>query len=512
MFRRFPLAWRECRIAVVIVAMLGIAVPAMAQVAGVVSGTVVDAQGGVLPGVTMTIHNTESGAVRSTVTEGGGQYRFAGLQPAVYDLKAELPGFATVAVDRLTVTIGLQLQQDIKMQVQNLQETVTVTGEAPVIEVTRTEVAQVITQEQIDTLPMADRQPASLVLLLPGTNMDNTQVRRAQANIGAGGINNQMNAYFLDGSSNWSTNSGQQHAEMPQLAIREFRVNVAQASAEHGGNVAGLVSIVTRSGTNRFSGEALEYFKNQRLMARDKNAIDVGAPKPNYKRNQWGIGFGGPIVKDRVHFYSAIEYQTEHKSFTVNSGAPQFYSKLEGVFPTDYRRHKYFLRGDVQLTQAQSLFVRYGRDFEHIDCEGCGGTNAAFNQTYVESPRDTNVTGHTWVISARSLNEVRVQYPAGLQEQACGRALESSRLSASPDTARSTTSRACTGDRTPAASTSRNGSSSRTTIPIPPAATSGSSGSNTRSTSRRKTSSPTSGPGRSRQTSSSTVPRRRLRP
>jgi hypothetical protein len=273
---------------------------------------------------------------------------------------------------------------------------------------------------------MADRQPASLVLLLPGTNMDNTQVRRSQANIGAGGINNQMNAYFLDGSSNWSTNSGQQHAEMPQLAIREFRVNVAQASAEHGGNVAGLVSIVTRSGTNRFSGEALEYFKNQNMQARDKNAEDVGAPKPDYKRNQWGLAFGGPVVRDKVHFYSAIEYQTENKSFTVNSGQPQFYSKLEGVFPTDYLRHKYFLRGDWQISQSQSLFMRYGKDWEHIDCEGCGGTNAAFNQSYVESPRTTNVTGHTWVISNRRLNEFRVQYPAtftarpDLRERRCG--------------------------------------------------------------------------------------------
>ena len=142
------------------------------------------------------------------------------------------------------------------MSLQALQESVTVTAEAPVIEVTRTDVAQVITEEQIDTLPMSDRQPASLVLLLPGTNMDNTQVRRAQANR-AGGINNQMNAYFVDGASNWSTNSGQQHAEMPMMAVREFRVNVAQASAEHGGNVAGLVMPVTRSGTNQFNGELL---------------------------------------------------------------------------------------------------------------------------------------------------------------------------------------------------------------------------------------------------------------
>src|SRR5882672_5249211 len=358
--------------------LIGLAVPAHAQVVGQIQGTVTDAQGGVLPGVSLTLRNTETGTMRTTVSEGDGLYRFAGLQPGTYELKAELPGFATVDVASLTVTIGLQLRQDLKMQLQSLQETVTVTGEAPVIEVTRTEVAQVITQEQIDTLPMADRQPASLVLLLPGTNMDNTQVRRAQANIGAGGINNQMNAYFLDGSANWSTNSGQQHAEMPQLAIREFRVNVAQASAEHGGNVAGLVSIVTRSGTNRVSGEVLEYFKNQSLQARDKNAEDLGSPKPDYKRNQWGIGLGGPIVRDRIHAYGAIEYQTDNRSFAVNTGVPQFYSKLEGVFASDYRRRKYFLRGDVQLSQAQNLFVRWGRDGEHIDCETCGGANAAF--------------------------------------------------------------------------------------------------------------------------------------
>ena len=400
--------------ALALAVLIGLAAPARAQVVGQIQGTVTDAQGAVLPGVSLTLRNSETGAVRTSVSEGDGQYRFAGLQPGTYALKAELQGFATVDVERLTINIGLQLQQDLKMQLQSLQETVTVTGEAPVIEVTRTEVAQVITQEQIDTLPMADRQPASLVLLLPGTNMDNTQVRRAQANIGAGGINNQMNAYFLDGASNWSTNSGQQHAEMPQLAIREFRVNVAQASAEHGGNVAGLVSIVTRSGTNRFSGEALEYFKNQNLQARDKNAEDVGAPKPDYKRNNWGLSLGGPVLKDKLHFYSAIEYQTENKSFTVNTGQPRFYSALEGVFPTDYRRHKYFLRGDWQINQAQSLFVRYGRDFEHIDCEACGGLNAAFSQSYVESPRDTTVTGHTWVISNRALNELRVQYPARL--------------------------------------------------------------------------------------------------
>ena len=100
---------------------------------------------------------------------------------------------------------------------------------------------------------------------------------------------------------------------------------------------------------------------------------------------------------------------------TVNSGQPRFYSALEGVFPTDYLRHKYFLRADWQMSQSQNVFVRYGKDWEHIDCEGCGGTNAAFNQSYVESPRDTTVVGHTWVVSNRALNELRVQGPANLK-------------------------------------------------------------------------------------------------
>ena len=411
---RLSWKWRACGLAITIAALIAFALPAHAQVVGQIQGTVTDAQGAVLPGASLTLRNTETGVSRNVVSEADGQYRFVGLPPGTYGLKAELQGFATVDVSNLTITIGVQLRQDLKMQLQNLQETVTVTGEAPVIEVTRTEVAQVITQEQIDTLPMSDRQPASLVLLLPGTNMDNTQVRRSQANIGAGGINNQMNAYFLDGASNWSTNSGQQHAEMPQNAIREFRVNVAQASAEHGGNVAGLVSIVTRSGTNRFNGEALEYFKNQSMQQRDKNAEDINAPKPDYKRNQWGLSFGGPVIKDKLHFYLATEYQTENKSFTVNTGQPAFYSALDGVFPTDYLRRKYFARGDWQINQAQSLFVRYGRDWEHIDCEACGGSNAAFFDGFVESPRDTTVTGHTWVVSNRALNELRVQYPARL--------------------------------------------------------------------------------------------------
>jgi Carboxypeptidase regulatory-like domain len=377
-------------------------------------GTVADAQGGVLPGVTLTLRNVESGLTRTTVTEENGTYRLPGLLPGKYDLTAELSGFANAEAKDLTITIGLELRRDLTMALQGLQETLTVTGEAPVVETTQTEVASVVTQEQIESLPIANRQPISLALLLPGTSMDQTSVRRAQANVGAGGSANTMSIYHVDGGMNMSNNSGQQHLEVPQSAIREFKVNVSQSSAEFGA-VGGVVLTATKSGTNRFSGEVFEYFRDKSLNAMDKFEEErhdqFGDPKPDFRKNSWGGAFGGPIIRDRLHFFVASEVSSEKRTATVKTGQPQFYSALEGNFPSKYDRRAYFARGDFQITSQQSLFVRYAYDSEKILCETCGGFNANFFGVDVLSPRDSNLVAHTWVIGPRALNEIHAQIP-----------------------------------------------------------------------------------------------------
>ncbi len=168
---------------------------AAAQGTGAITGTIKDAQAGALPGVSLTLRNLESGVARTTVSEDAGTYRFAGLLPGRYELTAELPGFATAELKDLTITVALELRRDITMAVQGLQESLTVIGEAPIVEATSTAVAQVVTQQQIDSLPVANRQPISLALLLPGTTMDTTTVRRSQASVGAGGSSNVNNMY-----------------------------------------------------------------------------------------------------------------------------------------------------------------------------------------------------------------------------------------------------------------------------------------------------------------------------
>jgi hypothetical protein len=131
---------------------------------GIIAGTIADTQGGVLPGVTLTLQSVDSGAVREVVTEGDGRYRFAGLQPGAYNLRGELAGFGTIDVKNLTVTVGLELQRSLTLGLRGVEERVTVQGGAPLVETTKFEVSTVVTAQQIASLPIEGRSAVSLVM------------------------------------------------------------------------------------------------------------------------------------------------------------------------------------------------------------------------------------------------------------------------------------------------------------------------------------------------------------
>jgi hypothetical protein len=388
-------------------------VPARAQVTGVFSGAIVDAQGGVLPGVTITLRNTESGATRTLATEADGKYRFAGLQPGRYELKAELAGFAPIDITDLMLNVGAEVRRDITMSLSGVQESVTVTGQSAVVETTKSEVSAIVTQQQIEALPVGDRQAVSLSLLLPGTGADTTRPRRNNANIGAGGIAIFSSNFMVDGTSNMSSKAGEPRQDYPMAAVREFRVNVSQTPAQFGGRTGGVVTVATKSGTNLFSGDAVENFRDKSLNAMnlfEQQAHDQkGAPKPDYRRNQFGASFGGPVIKDRLHFFLAAERTVENQFAIVNTGSPQNYSKLEGSYPIGTTNNLWFARADAQLTSQQNVFLRYGWQDSWTLCENCGGTNSAFTGDDLWLPRDSWVGGHTWVIGPHVLNELRVQ-------------------------------------------------------------------------------------------------------
>ena len=224
----------------------------------------------------------------------------------------------------LTLTINRELQQDITMGLSTLQESVTVTGQAPVVEVTKSEVSSVITQQQIEMLPVANRAAVTLALLLPGTSQDGTRPRRSNAQVGAGTLQFTSNS-LADGTMNMSTKAGEPRQDFPQAAIQEFKVFTSQPPAEYGGRAGGV--------DQRRDQERHELVQRRRLRVLPQQGDEqgrqvhagggrsAGQGTDRYNRNQFGGALGGPIVMNRVHFFVA-DRSTRRKtrSYLVNTG------------------------------------------------------------------------------------------------------------------------------------------------------------------------------------------------
>jgi carboxypeptidase family protein len=372
---------------------------------GQIEGVVMDAQAAVLPGVTMTLQHSTTGVIRTTVTEGDGRYRFPALGPGIYTLKAELSGFAAEEVREIQITIGLELKRDFTLKVQALSETITVTGQAPVVDTTKSEVAGVVTQRQIETLPINSRQYLSLALLMPGTSLDSTRSFFPTVNVG-GSMTFNSTGNVVDGVINNFAEDGEPRQNLPQDAVEEFKVSNVQYKAEFGLATGGIVQVVTKSGTNALRGNVFEYFRDKSLNA--KNVFET--EKPAFKRHQFGGSLGGPIEKNKIHFFGAVERTQVDEFFTVSTGHPEFYSALEGTFPKPFRRNLYFGRIDAQISNTQNGFVRFAREDESSRCSSCGGTTAASAGFDQDTPRRSLVVGHTWIRGRSQLNDFRFQY------------------------------------------------------------------------------------------------------
>jgi outer membrane receptor protein involved in Fe transport len=394
------------RLAALLIACLLWASPALAQgSAGEISGTVRDEQKGVLPGVTLTLTHQGTGVARTAATEADGRYLFAALSPGRYALLAELAGFAAQQRADIEITVGLGLVHDFTLGLAGVREVISVHAPAPVVDTTKAEVAAVVTQRQIETLPINSRQYLSLALLMPGTSLDSTRSFFPTVNVG-GSMTFNSTGNYVDGVINNFAEDGEPRQNLPQDAVEEFKITQMQYKAEFGLATAGIIQVVTKSGRNDYHGNAFEYFRDKSLNARNP----FESAKPDFRRHQYGASAGGPVRRNRMHFFGAVERTSVTEFFTVRTGQPQFYAAFEGTFPRPFERTMYFGRGDWQISNTQNAFVRFAREDEKSTCSGCGGINAANNGFDQETPRRSVVMGHTWIRGARQLNDVRFQY------------------------------------------------------------------------------------------------------
>jgi hypothetical protein len=359
----------------------------------------------VLPGATVTARNEETGLTRTTVSESAGEYRLPALPPGRYTVTADLQGFTTENRQNLILVIDQTAVVDFMLKPAALAETITVTGESPLVDTRASTVATSVSNEQIQDLPVASRRWIDLAMLTPGVSQDNIrgQFYRGNVNIGAG-TREYSNGFVVDGVNNTWAQMGEPRQNFAMDSIREFKVSQSTYKAEYGLATGGLLTVVTKSGTNQFSGSAFNFFRDQSLTA--KTVFE--SERPDFRRWQYGGTFGGPIIQNKTHFFGAVEYTDENQFFTVNAGGrfPQF----EGTFPSDQYRWTYTGKVDHQLSPSQSLFFRISQEVEYRPIITSGGRIHPSNSFDFGVPRDSYVGGHTWVLSPRVINEARIQY------------------------------------------------------------------------------------------------------
>lgn len=295
---------------------------AQAQVdTGSIIGTVTDSSGAVLSGAKVTLTNTGTGAALSTTSGSDGVYKFSPVRIGTYKLDATSQGFKSVTQNEVKVDVGTNVQVNITLTPGSTSETIEVTAAAPVLQTQDASVGQVVDQAAVNNAPLNGRNFTFLAQLAAGVNTPQSDTRgnAASGAFSANGFRPAQNNYMLDGIDNNSDTvdflNGTNYVVLPPVdAIQEFKVQTTDFSAEFGRSGAAVLNATLKSGTNDFHGDVWEFFRNDKLDARDffEHNCDVTGCTPSKKGelrwNQFGGTFGGPVIKNKVFFFGDAQF------------------------------------------------------------------------------------------------------------------------------------------------------------------------------------------------------------
>jgi Carboxypeptidase regulatory-like domain/TonB dependent receptor-like, beta-barrel len=395
-------------IAVCAIALAGLPAEAQ-QTTGAIQGRIVDAQKAAVPGVTVTAKSKSTGFTRSEVTDTEGLYRLNGLPVGNYDLRAELQGFAPFERKDVVVNIGETLDVNVDLKVAGVSESVSVTAESPLVNTNTSSVGGVVDTTKIESLPLNGRQFANLAATIPGVGLgfhsDPTKSTQYSPQI-AGGNGRNLN-YQIDGGDNNDDTVGGLLQAFPLEAIQEFNLVTQRYKAEYGRSNGGVMNIVTKSGTNQYQGSFFELFRDTSMNATTKTEELTNVDKQKYRRNQFGGSFGGKIVRDKAHFFGAIERTNQDTFQSVDTKG--LFPTQDGVFATPYRETLLTVKETSNLTPSQYLSVRYGYNKNNqpygvsptTPPSGWGESTNKFNSINLN---------HNYVLGGSKLNEFIFQY------------------------------------------------------------------------------------------------------
>lgn len=382
------------------------ALPAFAQIdKGLIDAVATDQSGAPLPGVTVTVSRAEVGFEAIDVTDTSGTARFPALTPGTYRVQFALEGFAPVQAQTVTVRVGQQAKLTAVMQA-SASETITVSAEAPIVDVHKTDSSSNIVPEQIDSLPVADRDFQRLAFIAPGVQRERGGFRFINGGpvVGAGGNASQA-TIFVNGVDLTDQVNGLARARFSQDAVREFRVITNRFDAQIGGSAGGALSIVTKSGTNDLRGSVFGFFRDASLKS--QGALDL-QKNDDFSRRQLGFTVGGSFIRDRAFYFGSLEQINEENIVLFRPGGAFAGQAADVAHPFDQT----LLFGSVDFNFSSQMTGGVKGVYENYEEENfrVGGVVALEAGQKLERRNWNTTFEHNWALSGDTSNEARLQY------------------------------------------------------------------------------------------------------
>ncbi len=372
-------------------------------------GSTRDGGGTPLPGVTINATNKETGLERTTVTGSDGAFRLPSLPVGVYTVTAELDGFATVTVESVKLSVATERALEFSMSASSVEESITVVDDAPLVQ-TSPSIGTVVSQNELENLPLNGRQFANLATLAPGTSLsvNSDPTKPGQQTIALNGGAGRNVSYIIDGGDNADDTIGGALQNFNLESVQEFKIQTQQYKAEYGRSSGGVLSVVTKSGTNQFAGSAYGFYRDKGLNTETETEKISGAGKQDYERRQFGASLGGPIVKDKVHFFATWEKTERDTLYTISTEGTL--PDLDGQsVPVPFTDELGTAKATYDISARQYLQVRYGYQ-KNADKYGASPLTAPSALGTIANDYSSVLAGHTWQAGAGALNELVIQY------------------------------------------------------------------------------------------------------
>lgn len=387
------------------------------QSAGNIAGRVIDPQGAAVPGTVVTARNPETGLSRSETSDRSGAYRLNALPVGIYEVTAELQGFSTVTTKGVEVLVSQTITIDFALKLAGVTETVTVAASRTLVDRTASSVGGIVDPQRVQQLPLNGRQFANLAATIPGVGLgffaDPTKGASNYAPQINGGAGRNIN-YQIDGGDDNDDTVGGLLQQFPLEAVQEFNFQTQRFKAEYGRSNGGVMNVVTKSGTNMFQGSLFELFRDKSMNALTETekltGLTSGNPvKGDYRRNQFGGSFGGPIAKDKVHFFFAAERTQEDRTQAMAPSVVLVLPAFSGAYPVAYRENLATGKVSANINDAQYLSIRYGHDNSGFPTE-VGPTRTPDSWGDATNTYHSINVNHNWVLGGSKLNEFVFQY------------------------------------------------------------------------------------------------------